>query len=90
NNRENVARYLSETIAVLTSVHELLMHGDREGLEAALVEAYDTYQVWLAKRTSGRWDEKGAASQEKVSDTLMSGLLGGYITRRLRGDEDRD
>lgn len=91
NNRENVARYLGETITVLTSVHELLVRGDREGLEAALVEAYDTYQVWLAKRTSGRWDEKSAAvSHEKVSDTLMSGLLGGYLTRRIRGEEDRD
>ncbi|MCC6616939.1 MAG: prephenate dehydrogenase [Anaerolineae bacterium] len=88
NNRENVTRYLGELIDVANSFQELLARGDKAGLEAALVETYDAYQVWLAKRTSGRWEETGKNVPDK-SDTLMSGLIGSYLTKRLRG-EDRE
>jgi len=85
NNRQNVTRYLGELIEVMTSFQDILVRGDRAGLEAALVESYDAYQVWLSKRTSGRWDETSKTGPDNT-DSLMSGLIGNYLTKRLRGE----
>ncbi|MBE0691252.1 MAG: prephenate dehydrogenase [Anaerolineae bacterium] len=87
NNRQNVTRYLGELIEVMMSFHEILARGDGADLEAALVETYDAYQVWLSKRTSGRWVETADSSPDKAGDKLMSGLVGGFLARRLRGED---
>jgi prephenate dehydrogenase len=86
-NRENTARYLSDLIDVLDGMRDTLLRNDRDALEATLIEAADTYQAWLRKRSSGRWEDKGEGSGTSAGESLMSGLLGGYLARRLRGDK---
>lgn len=85
NNRENMLRSLDELLTVLDAFRDLLARSDRAGLEAAIIDSADAYADWLHKRTSGRWDD-AAIPRDSGNDSLVSGLLGGFLARKLRGD----
>jgi cyclohexadieny/prephenate dehydrogenase len=86
HNRENTLRYLDATMAALNELRDVLAEGDRDAVEAALVDAEKQYQRWVSGRSSGKWDEEDAP-QFSASDTLLSGMLGGFLAGRLRGNK---
>jgi prephenate dehydrogenase len=87
-NRENSARAVTDMIEMLVSLRDGLLAGDRDVIEGVMVDASDSYSGWLQKRSSGKWDKRGDEVQGNQENALMSGLLGGFLARRLRrGDK---
>ena len=64
----------------------MLEQGDKSGLEGALVESVSAYQQWLRRREKGRWDD--GKDTPRVDSSMLSGMMGGYLSRRLRGNTD--
>jgi prephenate dehydrogenase len=87
-NRENTARHLGDLITLLTAFQGALARNDRDGVEAFIIQAADSYDAWLGKRTSGTWDKRDEPVQG-TTGAVMSGLLGGYLSRRIRGDKGK-
>ncbi len=89
HNRENVVRYLNELIETLNDMRTLLSDADRDGLEAGIGSASAEFAAWMNARLSGRWDKNQPAESEigRGSDGVMGSLLGGFLTRKLRGDD---
>ena len=87
-NRENTMRHLSDLIDVLTAFQSDLARSDRNGLEALIIQSADSYNEWLQRRTSGKWDKREEPVQTTTT-AMVSGLLGGYLSRRIRGDKDK-
>ena len=91
NNRENVARQIDATIETLTTLRTILAQNDQAALEGLLIDAAQTYQLWVMRRQKGDWDEKsGAPKRESSADIFMSGLFGTAVSKRLRGDKKSD
>jgi prephenate dehydrogenase len=93
NNRESLVRGVDDLIAALRQFREALGRGDRDGLEAALVESSDVYSAWVNRRHNARWEE------DKLGDTsggvsfgsmVMGGLMGGFLSKRLMGNKKDD
>jgi prephenate dehydrogenase len=89
HNRENLVRHTNDLIAMLQSLRELLAQNDADAVEAALGEASDAYNTWINRRSSGKWDdEKGEQPDQSVGNMLMSGLMGGFLSKRLQGGKN--
>jgi len=89
NNRENVGRMLDELMLTLQNFRRTLYTGDRDALEAVLVDAAQEYNGWLNLRVSGKWDEESRPQQSSMGEIAMSGMLGGFLAKRLkRGGDD--
>ncbi|MFO7321463.1 MAG: prephenate dehydrogenase [Chloroflexota bacterium] len=90
NNRRNLLPHLDALLATLRELRAVLERGDREALEVALIDAAQTYNAWLARRRSGRWDDRPEQPGRSVAGSLMSGLMGEYLSKRLRRDSKDD
>lgn len=89
HNRENLVRHTNELIAMLQTLRELLARNDADAVEAALIEATDAYNTWINRRSSSKWDDdKGQKPDQSVGNTLMSGLMGGFLSKRLQGGKN--
>jgi prephenate dehydrogenase len=89
NSRQTVVPHLDATIAALQALRTVIERGDRDALEAALIESANSYNMWISKRRSGKWDEQSEAPSMSGS-SIMSGLMGDFLAKRLRGDKSRD
>ena len=91
NNRDNLVRQIDATVEALDALRGLLATGDRAALEEVLIDTMDTYALWVAQRREGRWD-KPSSDQFKVSksDLLVNGMLGGFLSKRMKGDQGGD
>jgi prephenate dehydrogenase len=91
HNRESVLRYLDVVIEGLGDFRRELARGDHDAVEAALVEAAQTYEVWYNRRLKGDWQGKQQNPMEGVSamGQMVSGLFGSYLTGRLKGGKDK-
>lgn len=90
-NRQSLVRYLDEYMAALQSFRGILAEGNRDALEAALIEASDNYAGWINRRYNARWeDEQGGVPGQSLSGMIMSGFMGNYLTKRLQGDKNGD
>lgn len=87
HNREAMVRQVDALVDVLGALREALAANDRAALEEALIASRDAYAEWLSKRRRADWGDgpESTGKREGAADLWMSGLLGGYLTRRLRG-----
>lgn len=89
-NRHNVVRHIDQLTETLRSLRTVLAANDRAALEEALIESAKAYAEWLNRRQKGRWDESAPTQGSQSRDVFMSGLLGGYLSKRIRGAKDED
>jgi prephenate dehydrogenase len=89
NNRDSLVRHTDSLIETLQQFRDVLAADDRDAVEAALVDAADRYTGWLSRRVSGKWDQEDAP-RASSTESLMSGLMGGYLAKRLLGDRDKN
>jgi hypothetical protein len=69
-------------------MRQVLLRDDKDALEAVLTEASDAYNLWVNRRYNNKWDDSVKGTNISTSETLMSGLMGGFLTRKLRGEGD--
>jgi hypothetical protein len=89
NNRDSLVRHTDSLIETLQQFRDVLAADDHDAVEAALVDAADRYTGWLSRRVSGKWDQEDAP-RASSTESLMSGLMGGYLAKRLLGDRDKN
>ncbi len=91
NNRQNLVTYIDQLQQTLFELRTVLDRGDRDALEAALVDSAQAYQRWLSRRRRDKWED--SPSPVKANSSLVSGMMGGFLSGKLRkatGDEDDD
>ena len=90
-NSDNVVRHTDELISTLQSLRDVLARKDQDALEAALEQAADAYNGWINRRSNGKWDDtKDEPSGTSFAGNMMTGLMGGYFAKRLRGGKNGD
>ncbi len=86
HNREPLLRWLDALLATLQQTREALAIEDRDALEALLADAEQEYSAWINRRSNNQWDADERDSRApSPSSMLMSGLMGDFLSRRLRG-----
>ncbi len=90
NDRDSLVRHTDSLIETLQQLRDVLAANDRSAVEAALVDAADRYSGWLNRRVSGNWDQDDPAPRPTSGESIMSGLMGGYLAKRLLGDRSKD
>lgn len=88
NNRDALLRHTDHLIATLQALRDVLAAGDRAAVEAAVIGAADAYSAWVNRRFSGNWDQQAPTPRPTTGETIMTGLMGGYLAKRLLGDRD--
>lgn len=87
NNRLNTVHTLDRLIESLNALRETLAKNDRAALEELLINSAADYEKWLLRRKDGRWDERDRPAADRPD--IMSGMLGGYLSKRIkRGKTD--
>ncbi len=89
NNRDALVRHTDHLIATLQALRDVLAAGDRAAVEAAVIDAADAYSAWVNRRFSGSWEQQAPAPRPTTGETIMTGLMGGYLAKRLLGDRDK-
>jgi len=87
NNRESVVRQLDSMIAALGGLRDGLAQNNKSMVEAIVTETTEAAQEWMVKRRDGRWDNREAPPPIDPGGIAGNLLLGGTLTRRLRGDK---
>jgi prephenate dehydrogenase len=89
NNRASMVRQLDNLSETLNSLRDILAQNDVASLEAALIETTDAAHLWVTNRKENRWDGDGKTSEGSTSGMIMTSLLGGFVMRRIRGDDEK-
>lgn len=89
NNSDNVVRYLDTVIDTLTGLRAVIADQDRDALEAAVIDAEERYGLWLKQRSQGKWDDL-LDQPRPQGGSMLSGMLGGFLSDRLFGRNDSD
>ncbi|MBL8133611.1 MAG: prephenate dehydrogenase [Anaerolineae bacterium] len=89
-DRANLVRHIDQVIESLAMLRDLLSEGDRDAVEALLVQTRDAFAEWLGRRRTGEWDPTHKMERDGAASSLMTGLFGSAITKRLKrgGDDD--
>ena len=91
HNREPLLRRLDDMLETLQQTRDALAEADRDALEALLDESSGEYSAWINRRHNNRWDEDERKSRTpSPSSMLMSGLMGDFLSRRLRGENHNE
>ncbi|MBZ0298464.1 MAG: prephenate dehydrogenase/arogenate dehydrogenase family protein [Anaerolineae bacterium] len=91
NSRHSLVNQLDLLIEQLTNVRQVLAEEDRSALEAVLTDAADQYSAWINKRHNNKWDDDPRTPRTpSTTESLMSGLMGGALTKRLRGGDKNE
>jgi hypothetical protein len=83
-NRDAVVHWLDEIIKNLHGLRNLVKD-DQEGLEKALVDAWEGRARWLINRDA---DETLVGEGVKSSDQFMGMILGDTVAKKFEGTED--
>lgn len=89
-NRENMVRWLDESITTLRKFRSILAENDQDALEAVLVETANTYDKWINRRHSGQWDDSAKAPNASAAGDMARGLMGGFLAGKLFGGKKSD
>ena len=90
-NKDSMVNYVDSLIDSLQEVRGVLASDDRDALEAVLTEAADEYSAWVNRRHNNQWDKsEGNLGTPSTGDSLMTSLMGGFISRKLRSDPKDD
>lgn len=91
-DREGLIRQIDTVVNSLETLRALLAANDRKAIEALLVGSRDDYLEWLMRRRTGDWDPTNKIERETAADTIMTGLFGSTLAKRLKrgggGDDD--
>jgi prephenate dehydrogenase len=87
-DRQNVVRQIDHLIETLRIFRRMLAENNRAALEDSIAKSASAYHEWLARRQSARWEDGEESRQPRSGDIFMTGMLGGYLSKRLRGDKD--
>ena len=91
HNREALLRWLDDLLVTLQQARGALADGDRDALEALLTGAEEEYSAWINRRSNNRWDaDERKSDLPSPSSMLMSGLMGDFLSRRMRGNDNGD
>jgi prephenate dehydrogenase len=85
--RQDIVAQLDHLLLALEDMRDVLKRGDQAALEVALGRASESYSVWINKRTSGRWDQERESDTPSLGNTVLTGLMGGYLARKLQGEK---
>jgi len=85
-NREILVHALDTMIQTMSEFRGALADNDLDAIEAAVVDASGEYERWLNRRHKGDWD--GKPNQSESNFSLMGGLLGEGLAKRLRGSKN--
>ncbi len=88
NNRTALVSYMDTLIERLESMRQVIAANDRDAVEALLAEAADDYSAWINRRHNNKWDEDNSSKAPSTSEMVMSGLMGGFLSKRLRGQKN--
>jgi len=89
-DRERLIRQIDALITTLGAVRDVLAADDRDALEALLIRSTDSYYEWLGRRRANDWDPSASAERDSASQTIMTGMFGSAIARRLTRGGDKD
>lgn len=90
-NGNSLVRQTDELINTLKSLRDVIAAQDQAALESALEEASDAYTTWINRRSNGKWDDtKSEPSGTSIAGQMMSGLMGGFLSKRLSGGKNGD
>lgn len=84
-NREALVRSLDDLIATLQAWRGALASEDRDALEAVVVGATAEYERWINRRYRADWDEQKDKPEFEPGNTMLGGLLGQGVAKRLFG-----
>lgn len=87
HNREMLVQSMDALLSTLQTFRDLLAENEHDAIEAAVVEAAEEYEGWINRRNQGSYDEKPAGGNVS-SPSIMGGLLGENLARRLTGKKD--
>jgi prephenate dehydrogenase len=87
HNRDSLVHYLDGLIGTLGEMRQVLANNDEPALEAVVTEAADDYSTWINRRHNNKWDEARKSDAPAAGETIMTGLMGGFLARKLRGDD---
>ena len=91
HNREPLLRWLDDLLVTLQQARRALADGDRDALEALLTGAEEEYSAWINRRSNNRWDaDERKSDLPSPSSMLMSGLMGDFLSRRMRGSDNEE
>jgi prephenate dehydrogenase len=91
NNRDSLLNYTDALLESLHSFRQVLASGDRDAVEALLGKTSDDYSTWVNRRYNNKWGEDDkSAKGPSTGEMLMTGLMGGFLSRRLRGSPNGD
>lgn len=86
HNRQQMLHAIDQTSELLSLFRDMLTQNNRAALEGALIHAAESYAAWAAHRRTGQWDD--APTQPGYAPSILTGLIGGHMAKRLRGDKD--
>ena len=90
-NKDSMIHYIDLLIESLREVRGVLAAEDRNALEAVVTQAADDYSAWINRRHNNKWDDSPKdRNTPSTSESLMTGLMGGFLTRKLRGDSEKN
>lgn len=86
-NRDSMLRQTDELLITLKALREIIATNDQDSLEEALSTAADSYNTWINRRANGKWDDSKDDSGSSFSGNIMSGLMGGFLSKKLSGNK---
>ncbi len=86
-SRESLIQYLDSFNDSLQQIRQALADEDQTSIEGMLNDASTEYSAWINRRHRNQWDEE-PPKLEKPG--LTDSLIGGYLGKRLRGDNNND
>ncbi len=90
-NSASVVRQTDQLIGTLQTLRDIINSNDQDALEVALGQAADAYNEWINRRSNGKWaDGKEDVSGASFAGNMMTGLMGGFLSKRLRGGNNGD
>jgi prephenate dehydrogenase len=91
NNRDSLVHYLDAMLTQLHDLRQVLAQSNQAALEAVLTHSADAYSTWVNRRYNNTWETDPNKSQiPSPSQTFMTGLMGGALANRLRGDKNKN
>ncbi len=88
-NKDNLLRHLDEYMAALQSFRQIIAAGDRDAIEASLIEASDSYATWINKRHNAKWedDKLDNNTSQSLGSMIVGGFMGNFISKRIQGNK---
>lgn len=85
-NRESMVRQADDLISTLQGLRDIIQSNDQDALEAALSSAADAYNTWINRRANGKWDDSAdEVTRSSFTGNIMSGFMGGFLSKKLQG-----